>query len=256
MAGVEKKLMCAGNENTLKFYENVFAELSTIFPYPEIHIGDDEAPTEKWEICPKCQSMIKANNLENEHELMAYFFQQINGLLQKHGKEPMLWYEETVSHYPKGSTVYLWRLGSAERVLSATREKGLKLICSPGEHAYFDYPQSRNDKMYAADWMPILTLEQVYKFDPGYGLPENEQEHIIGVEGCLWGESVKNIDRAFYMTYPRALALSEAGWSEMENRSWENFNNKLEKHLMFLLGNGVNFRPPVELIKIQTGKNY
>lgn len=247
--GIEKNLMCAGNENVYNFYDDVFEELASIFPYPEIHIGGDEAPTDKWEVCPKCQNAIKINGLENEHELMAYFFKRINELLVKYDKKPLLWYEETVSHYPEGSTVYLWRNGTAERVLQATREKGLKLICSPGEHAYFDYPQSKGDKMYLPDWMPILTLEQVYYFDPGYGLSKNEQKHIIGVEACLWGENIKDIDGLFYMTFPRAFALSEAGWSVMENRSWDNFSRKIDKNLMFLLERGVNFRPPIELYK-------
>ena len=247
--GIEKNLICAGDENVYNFYDDVFKELATIFPYPEIHLGGDEAPTDKWEVCPKCQNTMKLNGLENEHDLMVYFFKRINDLLTKYDRKPLLWYEETVSHYPEGSTVYLWRNGTAERVLQATREKGLQLICSPGEHSYFDYPQSKGDKMYLPDWMPILTLEQVYDFDPGYGLSKNKQNHIIGVEACLWGENIKDIDGLFYMTFPRAFALSEAGWSAMENRSWDSFSKKLNKNLMFLLERGVNFRPPVELYK-------
>lgn len=44
----------------------------------------------------------------------------------------------------------------------------------------------------------------------------------------VWGEYVPTLKRAFYMAYPRALALSEAGWSPMNVRSWENFSRKLE----------------------------
>ena len=49
------------------------------------------------------------------------------------------------------------------------------------------------------------------------------------------------------MTYPRALALSEVGWTKMQQRSWKSFTNRLEGQLSYLLQQGVNYRPPVEL---------
>ncbi|MDN5202248.1 beta-N-acetylhexosaminidase [Fulvivirgaceae bacterium BMA10] len=247
--GVAKDLVCAGSEDVYSFYDAIIGELASVFPYPKIHIGGDEAPTDHWEKCSQCQGIIETKDLDGEHDLMAYFFDRINKTLTKHKREPMLWYEENVNTYPKGSTVFLWRLGTAERVIKATRQKGLNLISSPGEYAYFDYPQSSSDKIYAPSWMPVLSLEQAYQFDPGYGLPESKQDHIIGVEGCIWGEGVKDIDKAFYMTFPRALALSEAGWSVMRNRSWQNFSLKIKQHLNFLLERGINYRPPTELYK-------
>ena len=38
-----------------------------------------------------------------------------------------------------------------------------------------------------------------------------DQAHIIGVMGTLWGEAIRDINRATYMAYPRAFALAEAG---------------------------------------------
>ena len=55
------------------------------------------------------------------------------------------------------------------------------------------------------------------------------------------------------MTYPRALALSEAGWTYKDNKSWNRFKEKLPGHLSYLLQDGVLHRPPVELF---THKEY
>ena len=98
------------------------------------------------------------------------------------------------------------------------------------------------------DWMPTLTLQRVYEFNPAFSLTaEEEKQYILGVEATLWGESVKDVFRAFYMTYPRALALSEAGWTEMPKRDWQQFTQKLDLQLQYLLHKGINYRPPVEL---------
>ena len=53
------------------------------------------------------------------------------------------------------------------------------------------------------------------------------------------------------MTYPRALALSEVGWTQMQQRSWKSFTDRLEGQLSYLLHQGVNYRPPVELANLK-----
>jgi hexosaminidase len=228
------------------FLNRVVGELSSIFPSKKIHIGGDEAPLDNWKKCPQCQSVIRQQHLMSEQGLMSYFFKRVDKILHKYGKSPLIWYETDVPEYPSGSTMYLWRMGTAKKVLDSMQKKGFSLIASPGEYAYFDYPQWKGD-IPQTDWMSTLTLKQVYQFDPGYGLPLTQSKFIIGVEACLWGEYVPNIERAFYMTYPRALALAEAGWSEMKNRSWVRFEQKLSAHLNWLLEHGINYRAPAEI---------
>ncbi len=243
--GVSKDLLCGGNEQVFEFLDDVFGELSEIFPSDKFHIGGDEAPLDHWKECPKCKMKMKELAISKPQELMSYFFERVNEIFAKYNKKPLIWYELDVPGYPQNSTMYSWRLGLSDEVIRKSRELGYELICSPGEHAYFDYPQWKGEE--TCNWMPILNLEKVYAFDPGYGLEEAKQAHIIGVEATLWGEYVKNIDRAFYMTWPRAFALVEAGWSEMENRSWESFQKRLYPQLERFKKMGVNFRFPSEL---------
>ncbi|MBR8535854.1 beta-N-acetylhexosaminidase [Carboxylicivirga sediminis] len=245
--GVSKDLFCAGNDSTFLFLRDLISEMVEVFPSERFHLGGDEAPLDHWKECSKCQSKIKEKGLGDEHGLMSYFFDEVNQILIDYNKRPLFWYELDVPKYPKGSTMYAWRGGLTSQVISKTRHEGFSLICSPGEHAYFDYPQAKGEE--TCDWMAYLPLRQVYKFDPGYGLSPNKQAHIIGVEATLWGEYVKNIDRAFYMTWPRAFALVEAGWSEMENRSWESFQKRLYPQLERLQKLNVKYRNPTELGK-------
>lgn len=222
--GVTKELICPAKPEVWKFYNVVFDELRDIFPSSYVHLGGDEAPADNWAKCPHCEKLRKKEGWKDTHEQMGGFFRQMTDLLAKRGKKPLLWYEEGDIAYPEGSTVYSWRMGKTPSTISDSRKKKLNLILAPGEHAYLDYPQLQGD----AGVGPLTTLERSYKLDPGYGLSEEDQKHIIGVEGPIWGEYISTLKRAFYMAYPRALALSEAAWSPMDVRSWENFSRKLE----------------------------
>ncbi|MBO7271944.1 MAG: family 20 glycosylhydrolase, partial [Bacteroidaceae bacterium] len=88
--------------------------------------------------------------------------------------------------------------------------------------------------------MPVTTLEQSYKLDPGYGLPQDGQAHIQGVMATLWAEAIRDINHLTYMTFPRGMAIAEAGWSNMENRSWESFKKRIYPNIMDMMKSGVS----------------
>ena len=95
----------------------------------------------------------------------------------------------------------------------------------------------------------VTTLEKSYQFDPGYGVSAEDQAHIIGVMGTLWGEAIRDINRATYMAYPRAFALAEAGWTQMKFRNWESFKQRLYPNLTNLMKKGVSVRVPFEIVE-------
>ena len=129
-----------------------------------------------------------------------------------------------------------------------TAASGNQLIMAPGEHCYFDYPQYKGDLPETNNWgMPILTLQDSYQWDPGYPQLNQPDDHIIGVMGTLWGEAINDINRAFYMTYPRALALAEAGWSTPDNRQWDSFKTRIYPILYDQMHRGIPYRVPFEI---------
>lgn len=161
------------------------------------------------------------------------------------GKYPILWCEldnirmpanDYLFPYPKNVTLVSWRYGLTPTCQKLTQQHGNPLIMAPGEFAYLDYPQFKGDLPEFNNWgMPVTTLETCYQFDPGYGKPAAEQAHILGVMGTLWGEAIKDINRVTYMTYPRGLALAEAGWTQMEHRNWDSFKERLYPNLNNLM---------------------
>lgn len=252
------RMLCAAEEGTYDFYDKVIGEVSRLFPSRRIHLGGDEAVMEKnWGVCPRCRALMKEKGFRKTDELMGWFFGRIEKSVKRNGKEMLLWCEldnirmpaeRFLFDYPKDCTLFTWRMGLTPKTIELTARAGIKLIASPGEYCYFDYPQWKGDLPEFNNWgMPLLSLQQAYAFDPGYGLPQEKQSHIIGVAGLLWGEAMKDMNRVTYMAYPRALALAEAGWSRMENRSWESFKSRMYPLLSDLMRKGVSFRVPFEV---------
>jgi hexosaminidase len=71
-----------------------------------------------------------------------------------------------------------------------------------------------------------LSLSKTYQFEP---LPDGvDPKYIKGGQANLWTEQVYNMRHAEYMTYPRALAISESVWSPKEKKDWKHFFSKVE----------------------------
>ena len=56
------------DEPTLRFLEDVLAEVMDLFPGKFIHIGGDEVPKDAWKNSAFCQKLIKRLKLKNEEE--------------------------------------------------------------------------------------------------------------------------------------------------------------------------------------------
>ena len=252
-------MLCANNDKVYTVYDDVIKEIAELFPSSKIHLGGDEAVIEKnWTKCDRCQSLMKQLGYTKESQLMNYFFDKILASVRKYGKEPVLWCEldnirmpanEYLFDYPKDATLITWRAGLTPKCIELTAKHGNSLIMAPGEYTYLDYPQFKGDLPEFNNWgMPVTTLETCYQFDPGYGLPTAQQAHILGISGTLWGEAIKDINRVTYMTYPRGLALAEAGWTQMEYRNWDSFKERMYPNLMNLMKLGVSIRIPFEIV--------
>ena len=253
-------MLCASNEEVYEIYNDIITEVAALFPSKKIHLGGDEAAVkENWAKCSECAKMMQEYGFENPSQLMQPFFAKILDTVRANGKEAILWCEldniwppanEYLFPYPSDVTLVTWRNALTPKCIELTHKHGHKLIMAPGEHAYLDYPQYPGDLPEFNNWgMPVTTLEKTYSLDPGYGLPQTAREHIQGVMGTLWAEAIKDINRLNYMAFPRSMAIAEAGWSSMHNRSWESFTKRIFPNIMDMMKSGVNLRVPFEIIK-------
>lgn len=254
------RMVCAANERSYRVLTEVIVELMELFPSPYIHLGGDEAAVPaNWAMCADCQAMMREAGYAKPTQLMTPFFDRILETVRKGGKRPILWCEldniyppanDYLFPYPEDVVLVTWRYGLTPTCLTLTGKHGHPIIMAPGEYAYLDYPQWRNDLPEFNNWgMPLSTLENCYRLDPGYGRPAEGQEHIWGVMGTLWAEAIPDINRATYMAFPRAFALAEAGWTEMSQRDWDSFVTRMYPNLTDLMKCGVSVRVPFEIVK-------
>ena len=251
-------MLCAHNNDVYTIYEDIIREVATLFPSRKIHLGGDEAAVkENWAKCSDCLAMMQQAGYEKPSQLMIPFFGRMLDIVRKNGKEAILWCEldniwppanDYLFPYPTDVTLVTWRNALTPKCIELTGKYGHNLIMAPGEHAYLDYPQYPGDLPEFNNWgMPVTTLKQSYALDPGYGLAQEEQAHIQGVMATLWAEAIRDVNRLTYMTFPRGMAIAEAGWSNMEQRCWDSFKERIYPNILEMMKEGVSVRVPFEI---------
>lgn len=239
--GISKEVYCAGNEETFKFLEKVLGEVLELFPGEYIHIGGDECPKDRWENCPKCQARIRVEGLRDEHELQSYFVRRIEKYLADKHRRLIGWDEILEGGLPPNATVMSWR--GEEGGIAAARE-GHDVVMTPYGYTYFDYYQAdpENEPLAIGGFLPIDT---VYSYDPvPAALAEQQQHHILGVQGQVWTEYIPTPEKAEYMAFPRACAMAEIGWTALDKKNFGEFSTTLHHHLQRLDLLDVNYRKP------------
>jgi len=206
--GVFDDIYCTKNE-TFEFIKNILDEVIDLFPGKYIHVGGDEAPKTRWKKCKSCQNVIKSNNLSNEHELQSYFINKIETYLNSKNKKLIGWDEILEGGLSPNSTVMSWR--GVKGGIEACK-KGNYVVMTPGTHCYFDHYQgkSKEEPLAIGGFTP---LEKVYEFNPiPSELDVAQASFVLGGQANLWTEYISTFSQLEYMTYPRAIALSQALW--------------------------------------------
>ena len=64
--------------------------------------------------------------------------------------------------------------------------------------------------------------------EPAAGMPENGEEHILGVQANLWSEFLKTSEDFEYQLLPRMSAASEIQWCAADNKDYDRFRKSLD----------------------------
>jgi hexosaminidase len=221
-------IFCAGNDSTFAFLQDVLSEVFELFPGTYVHIGGDEADKTNWRKCPKCQARMKQEGLADENELQSYFIKRVEKFVLSKNRRLIGWDEILDGGLAPQATVMSWR--GMEGGLAATR-LGHDVIMTPGSHCYFNSYQGRPEFEPPAGG-GYLPLGKVYSFEPvPEGLTAEQSAHVLGGQGCLWGEFIPDPDQAEYMTLPRLAAIAEVLWSPKHLREPEHFFARVEPQL-------------------------
>ena len=243
--GVFDDVFCT-KDSTILFLQNILDEVMELFPSPYIHVGGDEVPKTRWKQCPRCQATIKTLTLADEHELQSYFIGQMDQYLQAHKRKLIGWDEILEGGLTNGAAVMSWR--GTEGGIAAAKQ-GHFVVMSPGSHCYFDHYQGKSvsEPLAIGGYTP---LEKVYEFNPiPEGLKDQEAQYILGGQANLWTEYIPSFEQLTYMTYPRAIALSQALWGGTK-APYKAFEGVLKTfHIPRLMGSILNTNVSLSFMK-------
>jgi hexosaminidase len=229
---------CAGNDGSFEFLQNIIAEVVELFPYKYIHIGGDEVGKEGWMQCKKCKKRMQTEGLRTAEELQSYFVKRMEVFIDSKNKKLIGWDEILEGGLPERATVMSWR-GVAGGIEAANA--GHDVVMSPGSPCYFDHSQGKSE-LEPPSWGGYNNLLSVYDFNPvPKEISEDKKHHILGGQANLWTEHIKTLEHIEYMLLPRLSALSEALWTNTEQKDKDFFIDKLDFHFDRLAEQGYNY---------------
>lgn len=238
--GISGENTVNADDSTIRFFQDVLAEVVELFPSKFIHIGGDEANKDFWVNNPRIQSRIRELGLKDEHELQAWFIRQMDEFLTDRGRRLVGWDEIREGGLAAGAVVMSWR--GPEGAIEGARS-GHDVVMAHTKYTYLDHYQGppETEPLAIHGFTP---LEKAYAFDPiPPELTAEQARHILGLQAQLWTEYIAEPSHAEYMIFPRACALSEVMWSQPEGRDFGEFRQRLVPHLARLKAQNVNYRP-------------
>lgn len=194
---------------TYEFLDDVFREVAEQTPGDVIHLGGDEAHS-------------------TPHSDYLTFVPKAAELVVKHGKRVMGWHEIADADLPADSIVQYWGTDD-ERAVGLARkavDQGAEVVMSPANRAYLDMKYDQ-DTPYGLDWAGLISVEKSYAWDPSTLIPGLAESAVIGVEAPLWSETLDEMPKVEFMTFPRLPGIAELGWSPASALDWETYKDRL-----------------------------
>lgn len=243
--GISHDVLNVGDDKVITFLEDVMDYLAEVFPYPYIHLGGDECPTDQWKTNALCLKRVRDNNLKGVNELQGWLVNHLGKYLQtKHKKGVVVW-DELLVHWDNKFTikpiVMAWNIAPdpGKKFTDRTPSQvaagfGLKSIYVPWNKLYLDWMQApvnkcRIDEPYHGGWGDgsVNSVQTVYNANPVAEL-KGKESYGYGIQGNLWTESTNDAQEVEYQVLPRLLALSESGWLPAQKKNWMGFYKRLQ----------------------------
>lgn len=235
------------NPKVQEFLQDVLQEVFALFPSKVIHIGGDEVGYEAWEKSEKVNAYMKEHGIKTYADLQVHFTNNISRYIEQNGRRMMGWNEimginihpdfeekkadaDAETELAKNVVVHFWK-GDVDLIKRAA-SKGYQLVNSLHSMTYLDY-----------DYRSI-PLQKAYSFDPvPQELAKEYHQNIIGTGSQMWSEWIPTRGEMHYQVFPRLAAYAEVGWTQPQNKNYEQFRQALLPLLKVWEARGIYFAP-------------
>ena len=196
----------------------------------------------QWENNSRIQQLREERGLKDMHAMQNWFIQQFDTFFAEKGRRLIGWDE--IGEDPelsKDAAIMWWRASDSKAIALNAARNGHNVVIASHENLYFDYYQADKSEEPLAIG-ELLTLEQVYDFDPVIPEFKDHSEHILGAQGQLWREYLPTTESVEYMAFPRSCALAEILWLPDEKKDYDDFLERMKVQETRFDSAGVTFR--------------
>ena len=237
--------------STYVFIEKVFDDIIALYaeagvPLEAVHIGGDEVPDGSWEGSPSCKALMEANGWTDVAMLKDYFTNRVLDIAEAKGVKVAGW-QEIAQHLQPATYERIkknlaftnfWAVSRGRETIGYTfANDGIPVVLSNSSNTYFDLAYNWSKTERGHSWAGFIDERRSFSFLPfdlyksvrwddkgrptdlvtaSDGKPALTPEgkpYILGVQGQLWSETLRNFDHVTYYLFPKAVGLFERGWN-------------------------------------------
>ncbi len=233
---------------TFELVETIVAEVAAATPGPYLHIGGDEA-------------------FGMPDDLYGRFVRHLRRVVRSLGKKTVGWQETVRPGAGPGDVLQYWidapqkagelmgapgelppeiqaAINQANAKAAGDLVKAMaasaRILVSPAGYAYLDVPYAESsvdrnqEELRLRVGMPSYprkTIEESFDWDPAAALgPDARPEHLAGVSGAAWTETITDFDELAFMVLPRLPGIAQKAWSQHAGTTWADYRKLLAEH--------------------------
>ncbi len=178
-------VVCVVRESAYVFYEKVVEEILAMYeeagvPISKFHMGGDEVPSGAWTGSPMVAEFMKEHpEIENTHQLHAYFVKRITDRLKDKNLEWHGWEEVALKKMPDGTYVsneellgqnlvpYIWNnLFDYPDIGYRLANTGYPVVLCNVSNFYFDLAYSKDPSEPGLYWAGFIDTRDNWNFAP------------------------------------------------------------------------------------------
>lgn len=241
----KNNVLNVAQDGVYRFLDKVVAELELMYRdaglrLDVVHLGGDEVAAHAWDYSPA----IKRMGFKDNHAASQYYIKRISDILYARGIKIEGWQEVAMGHdeefnrmlAPRVAGVNAWStIGRNSHVPYTVANSGYPTIISNETNFYIDFGynwhpdepglhwggcvdefaswRAQPFNIYQTTWVNLngdpIDFARAAEGKPSLEKPEN----IIGVQGQLWAETLRNFDMVQRFCLPKMMGLVERGWN-------------------------------------------
>ena len=294
--GYHHNVLNPAMEGTYRLMEKVVDQLILMYrqagvPLPYIHIGGDEVPRDPWSKSPAVARLMAEKGFTTTHEVEEYFITRIADMIASKGVKIGGWQEVATRHSNAVDSLLRQRVAAVncwntvadwggDTISYAVANNGYPVVLCNVGNFYMDMCYDAHEDEPGLSWggyvdefrawdarpydiylsstetlagEPLDIMKQTSK----QPLLPQARKNIIGIQGQLFSETIRNFQMVEYYLFPKVFGLCERAWNA-EPQSWQTkalFNRQIADVEFPLLSSlGFNYHLGAPGIKEIDGK--